>query len=134
MKGTCLCNKVTIEIDEIDEFDACHCSKCRRWTGGPFLAIHGGKNVVFSGESFITKYKSSEIAQRGFCSSCGTHLFYYLVAANEYFLSIGLFQDKSDFIFKSQIFIDSKPPYYKFANVTQELTEQHVFESYGLNI
>lgn len=134
MKGMCLCKKVTIEVDETHEFDACHCTKCRRWTGGPFLAIHGGKNVTIVGEAFIAKYQSSEIAQRGFCRSCGTHLFYYLVAANEYFLSIGLFQNKSDFVFKSQIFIDSKPNYYQFADVTQELTEQQVFESFGLSI
>ncbi len=31
MKGLCLCESVTIEANAVSDFEACHCSMCRRW-------------------------------------------------------------------------------------------------------
>ncbi|WP_084711757.1 GFA family protein [Photobacterium swingsii] len=99
---------------------------CRRWTGGPFFAVHCGPNVTFLGDTPAI-YPSSEWAERGFCAKCGTHLFYHLLPKNEYILSAGLFQDQ-DFDLESEIFIDEKPDYYAFSNETEKLTGQQVFE------
>lgn len=133
MKGYCLCQQVTIEAIESEEFVVCHCSQCRRWGGGPILSVDCSSKVAFTGEALISRYQSSEWAQRGFCGHCGTHLFYYLIASKEYFLPVGLFQEKKDFVFKREIFIDSKPDYYQFANNTETLTQQQLFENFGLN-
>ena len=74
-KAKCLCGSVNFEIElstSEPEVAACHCSMCRKWLGGPMLAIDSGKLMNVSGESFITRYSSSEWAERGFCNKCGT--------------------------------------------------------------
>ena len=131
MKGVCLCGSVTIESKNISEFEACHCGMCRRWGGGPFLAVHCDSGIKINGQDTITNYASSEWAERGFCNNCGTHLYYHLKPTDEYIVPVGLFESSDGFSFSKQIFIDQKPDYYNFANKTQELTEQEVFEQAG---
>ena len=132
MKGVCLCGSVTIESKNISEFEACHCGMCRRWGGGPFLAVHCDSGIKINGQDTITNYASSEWAERGFCNNCGTHLYYHLKPTDEYIVPVGLFESSDGFSFSKQIFIDQKPDYYNFANKTQELTEQEVFEKAGV--
>ena len=79
--------------------------------------------VQFSGTDAITVYRSSDWAERGFCSKCGTHLFFKHQNENKYFIPVGLFEGVDDFDFRRQIFIDRKPNYYCFANQTIEMTE-----------
>ena len=132
MKGVCLCGSVTIESKNISEFEACHCGMCRRWGGGPFLAVHCDSGIKINGQDTITNYASSEWAERGFCNNCGTHLYYHLKPTDEYIVPVGLFESSDGFSFSKQIFIDQKPDYYQFANKTEELTEQEVFEKAGV--
>ncbi len=131
MKGICLCESVTVETSDINEFEACHCGMCRRWGGGPFLAVHCGSDISISGGEFVKVFDSSEWGGRGFCGNCGTHLYYHLKPTDEYIVPLGLFQAAGNFEFKKQIFIDKKPGWYEFSNQTENLTEQQVFESFG---
>lgn len=91
------------------------------------LAIDSGKLINVSGESFITRYSSSEWAERGFCNKCGTNLFYYLLPAGQYHFPAGLLDGELSFNFSHQIFIDEKPDYYDFANETQNMTGAEIF-------
>lgn len=129
MKATCLCGSIEVNAPDHDEAGLCHCSICRRWSGGPMFAVHCGPDVTFTGDA-VTRYKSSEWAERGFCASCGTHIFYYLLPTQEYILPAGLFQDK-DFRLTNEIFIDEKPRYYEFRNETEKLTGQQVFDMFA---
>lgn len=129
MKGSCLCGAVEITAPESGEVSLCHCTMCRRWTGGPMFAVHVQGDVRFSGAEPVT-YRSSDWAERGFCPACGTHLFYRLIPANEYMLSAGVFQAQ-DFRLTSQIFIDEKPDFYHLGNDTPVLTGQQVFEQFS---
>lgn len=129
MKGKCLCGAIEITADDNDEVSLCHCSMCRKWTGGPMFAVHCGKDVSFSGEE-PSRYQSSDWAERGFCPRCGTHLFYYLIPNKEYVFTAGVFQDRN-FHLSSEIFIDEKPAFYDFKNETQKLTGQQVFEQFS---
>jgi hypothetical protein len=129
MKGHCLCGAVRLTSPEAKEIGACHCGYCRRWGGGPLLAVHCGKDVAFEGAEQIASFASSDWAERAFCKTCGSHLYYKLLATSEYFVPAGLF-DSAAFQMASQIYIDKKPPYYDFANPTPMLTEQQVVERY----
>lgn len=129
MKGVCLCGAIEVLAEDHAEISLCHCSICRRWSGGPMFAVHCGSEVRFSGAEPKT-YRSSDWAERGFCDTCGTHLFYHLLPGNEYILPVGLFQDQT-FTLASQIFIDEKPEFYAFANETAELTGKQVFEQFA---
>lgn len=40
-QGTCLCGKTHLKATvDNTQISACHCSMCRKWTGGPLLAVH----------------------------------------------------------------------------------------------
>ena len=126
--GKCLCGSVTLEVEfNASEVAACHCSMCRNWGGGPMLAIDCSDTVRVSGESSVTRYSSSDWADRAFCKNCGTHLFYYLKPANQFHLPVGLLQTDKSFTFTHQIFIEEKPSYYDFKNKTQNMTGAEVF-------
>lgn len=131
MKGQCLCGAITVQAPDKTSIDACHCGMCRRWGGGPALGIACGSEVKIEGADSLKVYQSSEWAERAFCGSCGTHIFYRLLPTNEYFLPAGLFQDETKFEFKEQIFIDRKPDFYEFANQTVNLTEAEVFAKFA---
>lgn len=132
MKGACLCGAVTLTANApAPSFGACHCSTCRTWSGGPLLALPCGADVTLTGEEAVTVFDSSAWAERGFCSRCGTHLFYRLKHSREYHVPVGLFDDAGDVAFGLQVYIDKKPPYYTFADQTEEMTEAQVFEKYA---
>jgi class 3 adenylate cyclase len=74
--GRCMCGEVGYEISQpAIAMSLCHCSMCQRASGSPFAAW-----IVFKPETVLfTKtqpkyYKSSLIAERGFCANCGTSL------------------------------------------------------------
>jgi hypothetical protein len=129
MKGACLCGNIGVEAADHTDLGLCHCSMCRRWSGGPMFAVHCGSEVSFTGHA-PTVYASSDWAERGFCANCGTHLFYHLLPNNEYILPAGLFQDQQ-FQLSNEIFIDEKPAYYEFSNETSKMTGEQVFAQFA---
>lgn len=131
-KGSCACGAITVEAKNISQsVGACHCSTCRKISGGsPYMAVECGSDVNFSGSENISIYNSSEWAERGFCGKCGSPLFYRLKQANQYMLSSGLFNDEN-FNFDHQLFIEEKPAHYTFANDTKNMTGEELFAQYG---
>lgn len=131
-QGQCLCGAITITANPANNHvGACHCSMCRRWGGGPFMEIDCGTNVTFEGEDNIAVFKSSDWAERGFCSKCGTHLFYRIQQTGQHIVPIGLFETTPDLTFKTQVFIDEKPDFYSFANETEDMTGAEIFAKFG---
>jgi len=122
--GKCLCGTVTVTAETVEkEFSACHCSMCRRWAGGPVFAV-SADGVSFEGEDNIGVYASSDWAERGFCKSCGTNLFYRLKETGQHYMLVGLFDDQAPFVLNSEIFIDHKPDGYAFQGEHPRLTEE----------
>ena len=131
-EGSCLCGAVRISTNEMrDAVGACHCGMCRKWGGGPLLAVDCGSGVRIEGEDQVSVYDSSAWAERGFCARCGSHLFYRLKQDGRYLVPAGLFGDRHVFRLRHQVFIDDKPGYYAFAQRTTELTAREVFEKYA---
>ena len=131
-KGSCLCGSVKILVNSISsEVGACHCGMCRKWTGGPLLAVDCGSDVLFEGRENISVYNSSEWAERAFCNRCGSHLYYRLKKQNQHIMPVGLFDTDIPFVFDHQVFIDAKPSYYYFGNKTKEMTGEEVFALYA---
>ncbi len=130
--GSCLCGAVTIKAEAIStELGACHCNMCRKWSGSPFLTVESKGNIDISGEEHINRFNSSEWAERGFCNQCGTHLFYRLIANNQYMMPAGLFDTEINLNFNHQIFIEEKPEYYAFSNETKNMTGAEVFAQFS---
>jgi len=131
-QGKCLCGAVAITAKNAsNNVGACHCSMCRRWGGGPLMAIDCGTDVSIDGEENVSVFNTSEWAERGFCSKCGSHLFYRLKQTGQHIIAAGIFEDGESLVFDHQVFIDEKPSYYRFANETHDMTGAEVFAKYG---
>lgn len=131
LKGRCLCGAVQLTVSVSNaSVCACHCKMCQRWGGGPLLTVRCDGDVRFDGEDNIRIFSSSKWAERGFCSKCGSHLYYHLKSDGHYAVPIGLLDHVDGLVFDEQIFIDEKPPFYSFANDTKNLTGAEVFAQY----
>lgn len=78
--GGCQCGAVQFEIDPPTRFCChCHCRYCRAAHGAAFVTWAGVPSEHFrlqDTEGALVWYGSSQQSQRGFCSRCGTTLFY----------------------------------------------------------
>jgi hypothetical protein len=92
----------------------------------------GSASVEFTGESNITRYASSEWAQRGFCRKCGSSLFFQMQDGDHYVMSLGAFDDSADFKLEGEIYIDEKPPGYDFAGDHSRMTGAEFLASIGV--
>lgn len=132
MQGQCLCGSIRIVAESASHsVGACHCKMCRRWGGGPFMEVNCGRAVTFDGEENLSVFASSDWAERGFCRNCGTHLFYRIKESGEHMVPVGLFEDVGDLVFETQVFIDEKPSFYRFANETNDMTGAELFALFG---
>src|SRR5262245_3341237 len=118
-QGKCLCGSILINAESVStSLGVCHCTMCRKWSGGPWLGVDCGAEVSFEGGDKPAIFASSAWAERGFCQKCGTHLFYRLKEPLRYFVAAALFDNIADYRFDHQVFIDEKPAYYNFAEKT----------------
>jgi hypothetical protein len=133
MHGACLCGSVEFEAEPLDlHSHACHCEMCRRWGGAPMMGVNCGAEVAFEGGQ-ITRHRSSDWAERGFCATCGTHLFYLFVPKPAYIMPVGVFDDQSGLDFAGEIYIDRKPDWYGFAGDRKRQTEAEFLQSMGVS-
>jgi hypothetical protein len=118
----CLCGAVQLDVQFNDrKFSSCHCSMCRRWTGGTFLVVECSTVSVHDNEP-LGVYSSSEWGERCFCKNCGSTVMWRSKDGSHFAVSLQAFADPSSFEFVSQIFIDEKPTSYSFSEATQNLT------------
>lgn len=78
LQGGCLCGAIRYETEGAPFHESvCHCSMCRRASGAPVVAwfsVKRGSLRIVAGDPVW--YRSSAKAERGFCPSCGSPLFY----------------------------------------------------------
>lgn len=124
--GHCLCGAVSVAlVDPKPEVEVCHCGMCRQWGGAPFMGVSGGSCTI-NGHDHVTTYRSSEWAERAFCSVCGSNLYFRFLPSDHYSFCAGLFPFGDEIRMAKQIFIDEKPQFYDFAQDTQKQTGPEV--------
>jgi hypothetical protein len=77
--GTCLCGEINFEYEAPSLWCAhCHCSLCQRAHGAPVVTWVGVAEQRFHlvAADSLRWYQSSGDSERGFCSRCGTTLFF----------------------------------------------------------
>jgi len=92
----------------------------------------GVGSVQFEGEANITRYASSAWAERGFCSRCGSHLFYRVKEPEQYVMWLGAFEDQTPFGLAGEIYIDDKPASYDLAGDHPRVTGAEFLASIGM--
>ena len=126
LSGRCLCGAVTFTAVPVHGMHACHCERCRRWSGGVYLGVDCGDSVEVTGAQALTAYESSDWAERQFCRTCGASLFWRLKSGGMTVVSAQAFDDPSVFAFASEIYVDAKPDNYAFAGDRVRLTGAEV--------
>lgn len=109
MTGGCQCGRVRY-IAKADPAEAylCHCRMCQRATGGVAAAFVGVLQADVEWLAEPDWYDSSPIAQRPFCSRCGTPLgFRFRDGTEKLDLTIGSFDDPSQFRPKHHFAVES---------------------------
>ena len=79
--GRCLCEEITVEINQAALGGGfCHCRICQKFSGGP---VNAWTAFPVDAVLFTNKpprfYRSSPIAERGFCENCGVSMSYRLL-------------------------------------------------------
>ncbi|MGJ8617101.1 MAG: GFA family protein [Sulfitobacter sp.] len=137
--GGCLCGAARFELSEAPtEYGACHCGICRKFSGGIEMGVHvppGG--ITWTRADSVRAYTSSEWAERGFCSACGSSLFWRLTAPGPMqgmlSLSVGALDDMKGMKFTTEVYVDAKPKSHSFAGKRKKMTEAEVLQSVGMS-
>jgi hypothetical protein len=133
--GKCLCGAVTYQASGVDpKVGICHCGMCRRWVGGPFVSV-SAETITWSGDEHIKTFTSSPWAERAFCSTCGSSLFYRVTAPGKHqglvVLLFGTLDDPTGLTLEHEWFIDRKPDCYAIAGEHPRKTESEVMAMFG---
>ncbi len=116
--GSCLCGRVTIDVEgELPGPTACHCSKCRKQSGHFEASTDVPRDkVTIVGEENVTWYQSSGKVRRGFCSVCGSSLFFDPPHLHWIAISMGAFDGPTQTKLARHIFVANKGDYYDIAD------------------
>lgn len=116
--GACLCGAVRIEVSgDLPPPDACHCTQCRRQSGHYWastdlpraaVTIHGGDSVTW--------FQTSERVRRGFCSICGSVLFWEPIGRDKIAIAMGAFDTPTGTRLEKHIFTADKGDYHDIAD------------------
>lgn len=116
--GGCLCGSVRFRVTgPLREVVGCHCSQCRRQTGHFLAATNvADSQITLEGEENLRWYRASDFARRGFCSNCGSVLFWK--ADSEDYVSVlaGSFDAPSGLKLAYHIFCADKGDYYEISD------------------
>lgn len=124
--GRCLCEQVSITLERATKsVDICHCAMCRKW-GGSFFGGVKGERFSVEGEGNVAIYHSSDWAERAFCRTCGSNLWYHFLPADHFSFLAGLFELPEGFVIDQQIFYDEKPDWFDIAQDSPKKTGAQV--------
>lgn len=127
--GSCLCGAVSYTIKStVTETGACHCGMCRKWSGGVYLGVQVAPDQMdIKGADKLTTFASSPWAERAFCTTCGSSLYYRVTApgphSGTYHVGMGTMDNTDGITLTGEIFSDKKPDGYAFAGDTHKMTE-----------
>ena len=113
MKGSCLCGAVAYTVNAAPGgASCCHCSQCRKQSGHVWSSAHvGDGDIRIDGP--VTWYRASEKARRGFCSTCGSFLFWKHDDDPHTSFSLGSIDGPTGLALEKHIFTADKGDYYQ---------------------
>ena len=116
--GHCLCGGVSFAVEgRVRPVVYCHCSQCRRQTGLHYAATEVlRERLTVAGENLICWYRASEDAERGFCSRCGSALFWRQDGAVNISIMAGAFDMPSGLVEGYHIYCADKGDFYAIAD------------------
>ena len=116
--GSCLCGAVRFEVNgELPPPDTCHCTQCRKHSGHVFVSTDVPRSAVtIHGADQVTWFRSSEKVRRGFCTTCGSSLFWDPIYRDWIGIAMGAFDLPTNTRMDKHIHVASKGDYYDIAD------------------
>lgn len=117
-KGSCLCGAVTFTVaGDLPPATACHCTMCRKSTGHYEAGVDVDKSAVtITGGDKVTWFQSSEKVRRGFCSICGSPLFFDPLHLDWIGVMLGAFDTPTHTKLAQHIYVADKGDYYEITD------------------
>ena len=117
-RGSCLCGRVSFTVaGDLRAPDACHCVQCRKQSGHFFASTNVPRAVlVITGQESLSWYQSSAKVRRGFCSTCGSSLFWDPPAMDWIAIAMGAFDAPTATHLEKHIFVGEKGDYYEITD------------------
>lgn len=117
-RGSCLCGAVRFEVaGDLPPGDACHCTQCRRQSGHYWASTDVPRTALaLEGEDKLTWSQSSERVRRGFCSICGSALFWAPIGREKIAIALGAFDSPTGTHLEKHIFVADKGDYYEIGD------------------
>ena len=130
--GGCQCGAVRYRLEAVPSgTHVCHCRMCQKAGGAPFMAsVLTSSFVVTRGALSI--FKSSDIAERGFCAACGTPLTYRSLPGNFTTVTLGSLDDPNAFVPHTQYGTESRVTWLAEALTTPETALSDWFKRKGI--
>ena len=125
VKGSCECQGVVFElIGELRDVVFCHCSQCRKTSGHYWAATQVSKgNLNLIKATSLSWYDSSDKARRGFCSVCGSSMFYERKGIDKISVSAGSLEIPTSLDRMRHIYVASKGDYYDISDDLPQFEE-----------
>jgi hypothetical protein len=113
-----MCGRVRFTVEgDIGAPDACHCVQCRKQSGHYFASGNVPRSaLVVTGGENVTWYQSSPKVRRGFCSTCGSSLFWDPPAKDWTSVAMGAFDSPTATHLALHIFVAEKGDYYEITD------------------
>ncbi len=118
--GRCLCGAISYETEAQPQgASVCHCKQCRQQSGHLWASAYVPKSeLTISGP--VTWFAASETAQRGFCATCGSFLFWHATAEDTVSFSLGSVDEPTGIQLEKHIFTASKGDYYDITDTLEQ--------------
>lgn len=126
--GHCLCGAVSYRVaGKLRDVVGCHCSQCRRQTGLYYATTSAlDRDFELNDESGALKwYRASPQAQRGFCSVCGSALFWKADESDRIAILAGSLDQPTGLRFDHHIFVADKGDFYELLDGLPQHTASH---------
>ena len=116
--GGCLCGGVTYRVTgALRPVVACHCTQCRKSSGHYGAATQVKRAELTITETTLRWFRSSDQAERGFCSVCGSNLFWRRPETQLISIWAGTIDGPTGLTMDRQIHVASKGDYYDLPDV-----------------
>ena len=115
--GSCLCGSVTFGINgALTDVVACHCRQCRKQTGNYWASTTSADtDLKVTRQDGLRWFAASDFAKRGFCSNCGSTLFWKKNESLETSICAGSINGTTGLKFGGHIFTADAGDYYVIA-------------------
>jgi len=132
--GSCDCGAVRYSAASAGDVTLCFCKQCQRQTSYAIAASHVPLDgfSVQDPDNLLVWYTSSDQAKRGFCSKCGSAMFWQMfhadgsAARDHISVMAGTLDDTSALGLKDQIYVDGAQAYHHVDSSVSAMTEAEI--------